>query len=598
MEQQQQPEEAKKRDDLSAPLALGTLGAATIGDLIIRGGWTGFGAGVLAAAFVYFKGTPYIRSAKQIPGMSFLLAERPKKPGERSFVDRLLNQYPEGYFDAKEQAQPHEDEPCVTEKAEQESVTQANAAPLEEMEGLAPNPLRLSHLDALTDDEIDEGLAEIMASSRHEEQQEAEGRVRFIYGSDPRRRLMMAENFQPDADAPLATGVAAFGLPGSGKTTTIVRFFEQYVEQFRLPFVAFDSQGDFKSLVESGLCPRGVIATPGNLPSMASVVKHRLQVVLDLSEWREQGRIEISYELAAQVIAASIRGLMAAQKAIPSHDRIPCLVGLDEAQLWVPEGASGLISRETQQSIKSVVMALATTGRKLGVVPFVVGPRIAQIDKDAIAGIETRLFGKADLDNDIKRYREYIPVKEVSDQQIRQLGQGELIVSMNGQRLLVHFYNRATVHTSHTPRVSRALAQMTSALPVETLAQITRAQETAREERKQTDPRLPVTQTRRHVSTSAYDARKKQLRDRRMPVRVQGTPVAQGRQSGDMGATRETVVVEKQDERDDRLVLEAYQSGKKSGGAITVATRVPANRVNYSLHRLAEAGKIDWQPRK
>lgn len=406
-------------------------------------------------------------------------------------------------------------ETCVTlEKTEQLTVTQADDEPMEALQEkpkrLPPMPrtseVRMPEFD-LSDEEMDEGIAHLMVGNRYEEVQE-ETINSAIIGTNPRRRLNMAENFQPDANDPLATGVAAFGIPGSGKTTAIIRMFEQYVEQYRLPFVAFDSQGDWKSLVESGFCPRGVIATPDTLPAMSAVVLKGLQVVVDLQEWREEGAEEMSIEMAAQVITSCIRGLMAAQRVIASHDRVSCLVGLDEAQLWVPEGSSGFMTKATGAQIKTAVMGLATTGRKLGVVPFVAGPRIAQIDKDAIAGIETRLFGKADLDNDIKRYRDYIPVREISDQQIRQLGKGDLIVSMNGQRILAHFYNRMTKHISHTPRVSQSLARFATTLPPETLAQITQV--------RQTDA-LPAT-PRRRVPMSAQEAHRQRIEARKRPV--------------------------------------------------------------------------------
>lgn len=311
-----------------------------------------------------------------------------------------------------------------------------------------------------------------------EEDSAPETRPAAIIGENPRRRLIMAANFQPDANAPLKTGVVAFGCQGSGKTTAIVRFFEQYVERYRLPFVAFDSQGDFKSLVESGLCPRGIIATPENMPRMADVIQFGLQVVVDLSEWHEEGQVEMSYELAGRVIARSIRDLMAAQKAIAPGNRFPCLVALDEVHLWMPQQAPSYLSPATAKTLLDAGLAVSTTGRKLGVVPFMATPRISKVNKDMIGSVETRIFGKADLDNDLKRYREYIPERVVSDDQIRAFEQGEMIVCMNGQRVYVQFYNRETPHTSHTPHITQGLERFAGNLPPEVLAYVTRPVET------------------------------------------------------------------------------------------------------------------------
>src|SRR5689334_1723304 len=65
------------------------------------------------------------------------------------------------------------------------------------------------------------------------------GQVSAIIGENPRRRLLLADNFQPDANDPLATGVFVVGIPGSGKTVTLALFLEQYIKRFHLPALVF-----------------------------------------------------------------------------------------------------------------------------------------------------------------------------------------------------------------------------------------------------------------------------------------------------------------------------------------------------------------------
>ncbi|MHB8596736.1 MAG: hypothetical protein ACYDER_07995 [Ktedonobacteraceae bacterium] len=60
----------------------------------------------------------------------------------------------------------------------------------------------------------------------------------------------------------LATGVFFVGIPSSGKTIALTLYLEQYITRYRLATVIFDMEGDLKSIVEDGLCPRGLIATP------------------------------------------------------------------------------------------------------------------------------------------------------------------------------------------------------------------------------------------------------------------------------------------------------------------------------------------------
>src|SRR6266702_2265498 len=219
-----------------------------------------------------------------------------------------------------------------------------------------------------------------------------------------------------DADEPLTTGVFVVGIPGSGKTVTLALFLEQYITQFHLAVVIFDIAGDWKSIVEDGICPRGLIALPEAMPSMAHVVKRRMQVVIDLQQCRRSGEAFINYELAGQLIAKTIKDLMNAQSAIDPHKRLPCLIGLDETHLWAPQNPPSYLSPVTAQDLLDTLTVVATTGRKYGVVPFFAAQRIPKVHKDVIAGCETRIFGKADLDNDIKRYREYVSPDIISDQ--------------------------------------------------------------------------------------------------------------------------------------------------------------------------------------
>lgn len=87
-------EQAKTHDDLTAPVAGGFLATAELANLFVHGGLLGAGAGLLGAAFVYWKGKPYIDQFKRL---LLPLEERlpQRSPGERSFTDRLLARFPE-----------------------------------------------------------------------------------------------------------------------------------------------------------------------------------------------------------------------------------------------------------------------------------------------------------------------------------------------------------------------------------------------------------------------------------------------------------------------------------------------------------------------
>jgi hypothetical protein len=330
-----------------------------------------------------------------------------------------------------------------------------------------------------------------------EEAESSSGGVAAIIGENPRRRLHLADNFQPDANEPLTTGVFVVGIPGSGKTVTLALFLEQYITLFHLAVVIFDIAGDWKSIVEDGLCPRGLIAMPETMPSMTHVVKHRMQVVIDLQQCRRPDQAFINYELAGQLIAKTLKDLMNAQSAIDPHKRLPCLIGLDETHLWAPQNPPSYLSPVTAKDLLDTLTVVATTGRKYGVVPFFAAQRIPKVHKDIIAGCETRIFGKADLDNDIKRYREYVSPDVISDQGIRSLSKGHMVVCMGGKRLIVRFYQRESRHISHTPGVTQALNNLVGRIPPELLASITRPAKVA-----PPAPAAPAHATRIHASST------------------------------------------------------------------------------------------------
>ncbi len=297
------------------------------------------------------------------------------------------------------------------------------------------------------------------------------GKVVSIIGENPRRRLDLAENFQPDADDPLATGVLFIAMPGGGKTVAMVRFLEQYILLFRLACVLFCLEGDLRSILS--LCPRGLLVGPNDLPSMAYVLKHRVQLVVDLQQCRKPGEQFVNYEVAGQLIARIVKDLLNAQAALKAESQeapLPCLLALDELQMWTPQNPPSYLSGTTYKDLLDTLTVVATRGRKYSIVPFLAAQRIAKVHKDIIAGCETRILGKTDLDTDLARYREYVSKEVISDQGIRSLGKGHMIVCLNGKRVLVQFKNRASKHTSHSPHLTGALNAGVERIPPDILA--------------------------------------------------------------------------------------------------------------------------------
>lgn len=291
-------------------------------------------------------------------------------------------------------------------------------------------------------------------------------RVPAIFGEDPRRRLLLAENFQPDANRIAKTGGFFVGVQGSGKTTAMVRTCEQYIQGWKLGGFYFDIKGiDFKGLVTSGFAPRGLIVTQGNINELEAryaeygglvrtALHNQWQVVFDLPTWREPDRTAMSRRLVPQIMTSAINELMAEAAAIPPGNgrRRPFIVAIDEVQRLAPQSKRG------DADLLDALVGLSTTGRAAAVVPFFACPRIAEVDKDLIGSVELRAFGQATLLQDVKTYREYVGADAFSDEEIRGLGTGEMIVCMGESCVLAQFKDRETPHGSHNASVDDALA--------------------------------------------------------------------------------------------------------------------------------------------
>lgn len=85
----------RKRSGMILPLVGGTLVTTEILSAMIKGGPLGVGGGLLASAFVWWKGQDLIDGAQQLFDWSALTGHLPKLKGGRSFKDRALGHYPD-----------------------------------------------------------------------------------------------------------------------------------------------------------------------------------------------------------------------------------------------------------------------------------------------------------------------------------------------------------------------------------------------------------------------------------------------------------------------------------------------------------------------
>jgi hypothetical protein len=265
-------------------------------------------------------------------------------------------------------------------------------------------------------------------------------------------------NIHPDTLIGKGTGIFGAGMIGAGKTTVMARLFEQF-GRCGLPFAIFDLEGDLASLVP--LLPRGVLATASNCPSVKELYQEGLQVVFALESFE--------MEHAADMMMATVDGLMQHTEALPPHVRVPFLIGIDEIAYFVPQKRAGHehLSSDRLKALHACLSSLVSRGRKRGLVPCFFTQRFAHVHKDVLSP-GTFILMRNTLDTDLTRYMEYIDASafgDGSDLTLRQVkariakfkeGQG-IIKLPSGKQGVVQFYNRESEHTSHAPKTQAAI---------------------------------------------------------------------------------------------------------------------------------------------
>lgn len=199
------------------------------------------------------------------------------------------------------------------------------------------------------------------------------------------------ENGSPleiDVERLLLTRMLLQADSGGGKTVALKRILEQthgHVQQ-----IIIDPEGEFSTLREKFdylLCaPEGAdaIANPKTAAILARKLREtRVSAVIDIYDLRPQEQ--------KHFVRLFIEELLAAPKKLWN----PCLLVIDEAQVFAPEN--------DKAESHGAIMDLRGRGRKRGLCPILATPRLAELSKDACAGLQNKLIGVTTLDLDVKR---------------------------------------------------------------------------------------------------------------------------------------------------------------------------------------------------
>jgi len=266
---------------------------------------------------------------------------------------------------------------------------------------------------------------------------------------DMQVKLSDTLTFSPDLL--IGSGVAAFGVPGAGKTNVGALLLEQ-LGKFYIPMAVFDVEHEYTSL--PNVLPRCIIATPQNCPTGKMILDHGLQVVFDLQAWPDP-------ETQAELICTTIAGMMQWADERPTSERVPAVIFVDEASYWLPERRGTYLEKETFKLLLDTFGQLGSRGRKRGLTPILLNQRISTLSKSILGYIQCYILMKQSLDTDLERYLEYIHGDLTARQiktRVAAFKMGRAIVKLpDGRQITTTFHERTSEHVSHTPTVESAM---------------------------------------------------------------------------------------------------------------------------------------------
>jgi len=261
-------------------------------------------------------------------------------------------------------------------------------------------------------------------------------------------KFRISENLCIDTDAEVVKKqglrIAVIGESGSGKSWTMAVFGEQAIQQ-GLQVVFIDVHGEywvFREVFENVLVIGGENADLPLSPDIVSVYgeAYRQGFSLDFN-FREYLADEYEYGMLVERI---LRTLWRVQVNNPR----PVLWVLEEAHLIAPQ-------LKTREVIKRVglVKAIATGGRKFGILLLMGTQRPAELDKTVLSQCYIRFFGKLTERLDRKAVEDYL--KPLSSDVLKTLRTGEFYVYgwFEKPRLIRVTSRRITRHGAETPVV-------------------------------------------------------------------------------------------------------------------------------------------------
>ena len=174
---------------------------------------------------------------------------------------------------------------------------------------------------------------------------------------------------------------------GGGKSYAIRKLSEELSSHVQV--IIIDIEGEFVSIREQ--YPFALVGKEGEIPlnlRYAETLAHKLletnlSAIIDLSEMEVYQRRLFAKRFAHALIES------------PKHLWHPCIVIIDEADFFAPQG------KESEST--NAIVNLSSRGRKRGICPIYATQRIAKLHKDVTADVLNKIVGLTGQDVDQQR---------------------------------------------------------------------------------------------------------------------------------------------------------------------------------------------------
>lgn len=422
---------------------------------VMRGGGIAGGILCVGASFAATKFAPaiepYVEDFKQ--AVASYRERRNNAKGEQ--VD---------YSQMEQQGQIDYPQESVTEQLPQETYAQGIIPTPEQIEQALLSPVFPLYRE-------DETLKLGKAIDRMAVQMLSEAYIKSLQSGKRVTVDVPGQRFDPHFNGLFGKGIITAANQGFGKSVLNGIIIEQ-AGRCRVPVIVLDHKGEYSPITElpfvNGLiagCDCQFDLTPDNAYEFVAMVMENAnnpyQAIVNLASY---GSAWID---RARVVAAVGKALMqyAEDQRRGGYDLLPCLVLVDEAQLYIPQNVQ-LLPPEAQENksvlneLNNAYFALVSNGRSNGYTMCFSTQSLTYVAKWAIKSCQIRILGRHGEKNDLDMCEQIINPSVATRSEIEAFAPGVFVVfGFTPQPMVVQFDKKQSRDLSETPGMERLRQQ-------------------------------------------------------------------------------------------------------------------------------------------